>query len=397
MSLTTDASDGNGDTQAKYVAGPKTHPNLSIVYIDHELDSPIAESTDDEGGNDISRHNLTVVYIDHHLDGSASSDTRQGAMIQSQQGLFRLPPELRVIIWELLLPGKRLVRARAWYGWDRTGHLDNGSSNMTSLQGRWYFRVYGWEIKDVEGLFSQLHVPTVLQICMESRGVALRHGTFIFGQRDKSHETGIWWNPDLDVLGFDPSWDLNQHSWALRHLQGLEKVKNVAIDEALAWTFCYRAGYNGEDPYNIPRELREPLAVAFEFRESVDTNHFILEFFPHFRQMAICFSTIYMRKYREWLLSDRDHFREEFCLDEDAFSVTFRLGSDIETAVKELRNYRRLCMKTKVTEPEEYPLWDTLTDGPVYSVKNDDVDIEDLDHWMLAGFGMCQADQEVPI
>lgn len=407
----TDASDdnGDGDTQAKPVSGLKTHHNLSIVYIDHELDKPIAESTDDEAASDTSRPNLTVVYIDHHLDGSVPSDNsqnfdglnlfaNQNAVMQSQQGLFHLPPELRIIIWELILPGKRLMRARAWYGWDRTGHLDNGSSSKTSLQGRWYFRVYGWEIKDIEGRYLKLEIPSVLQICMESRGVALRHGTFIFGQRDKSHETGTWWNPDLDVLGFDQSWDLNQHSWALRHLQGLKNVKNVTIDETHAWTFCYRAGYNGEDPYGIPRELREPLAVAFEFRESVDMDHFILEFFPHFLQLAICFSTIYMRKYRKWFrLNLNNNSRGEFVLDEDAFSVTFRLGSDIETAVKELREYRRLCMKTIVTEADEYPSWDTLTDGPVYSVKDEDVDIEDLDHWMGAGFGMCQADQEVPI
>lgn len=396
MSLTTDASDGNGDTQAKYVAGPKTHPNLSIVYIDHELDSPIAESTDDEGGNDISRHNLTVVYIDHHLDGSAPSDTRQGAMIQSQQGLFRLPPELRVIIWELFLPGKRLMRARAWYGWDRANHLDNSFSNITSRQSRWYFRVYEWKIDDLEGRNLELQIPAVLQICRESRSVALRHGSFIFGQRDKSRDTGIWWNPDLDFLGFDQSWDLKQHSWALRHLQGLENVKNVAIDEALAWTFCYRAGYNGVDPYNIPRELREPLAVAFEFRESIDTDHFILEFFPHFQQLVICFSTIYIKAYHDWLFLNPAHLSEEVVLDEDAFSVTFRLGTDIETAVKELRKYRRFCMETQVTDTDDYTLR-TLTDGPVYSVNDDDVDIEDLDYWMGAGFGMCRADQEVPI
>lgn len=408
----TDASDdngdGDGDTQAKSVAGLKTHHNLSIVYIDHELDKPIAESTEDDAGNDTSHPNLTVFYIDRHLDCSAPSHNsqdfdgsklfaNQDVVMQSQQGLFRLPPELRIIIWELILPGKRLLRARAWYGRDRASHLESGSSKISSCTGRWYFRVYDWVSGDIDGSWLGLEIPNALVICQESRNIALRHGSFIFGRCDKSHDTGTWWNPNLDVLGFDHLWDLNQHPWALQHLQGLEHVKNLAIDERQAWTMCYTAGYNGEHPLDIPRKLRAPLAVQFVFRESDDTNHCILEFFPHFQQLTVCFSTIYMGKYREWLLSDRDHFREEFCLDEDAFSVTFRLGSDIETAVKELRKYRRLCMKTKVTEPEEYPLWDTLTDGPVYSVKNDDVDIEDLDHWMLAGFGMCQADQEVPI
>lgn len=412
MSLTTDASDGNGngDTQAKHVAGPKTHPNLSIVYVDHELDKTIAESTDDEADIDTSRHNLTVVYIDHHLDGSVPSDNSQGsdgsnlvanqdAVMQSQQGLFRLPPELRIIIWELILPGKRLLRARAWYGRDRASHLEDGSSKISRCQGRWYFRVYDWDLSDVHGSWPDLEIPNVLAICQESRSVALRHGSFTFGRRDKSHDTGTWWNPNLDVLGFDHLWDLKQHPWALQHLQGLEHVKNLAIDERQAWTMCYNAGYNGEHPSDIPRKLRQPLAVKFEFRESDNTSHYILEFFPHFQQLIVLFSTIYTRTYRDWLLSDPAHFGKEFDLDEGAFSVTFRLGSDMETAVKELREYRRLCMKTEVREPRDFedPPWDTLTEGPVYSVKNDDVDIEDLDHWMGAGFGMCQADQEVPI
>lgn len=399
MSSITNASDGDGDAETSPDAGPKTHHNLSIVYIDHNLDKPIAESTDDEAGDNTTRPNLTVVYIDHHLDGPDSSDTSPGsaggAVIQNQQGLFRLPPELRLIIWELLLPGKRLLRARARYGRDRTSQPDDGSSKTKGHQGRWFLRVYNWEMDDDECLFSQLRTPIVLKICQESRKFALQHGSFIFGQCDKNRETGTWWNSELDVLGFDSSWNLELYPWALQNLQGLEHVKNVAIDEAHAWTVCYDAGYNGTHPLEIPRELRDPLAITFEFRESDDMGHYILEFFPHFQQLGIYFSTMYMGKYREWLLNTRDSSKE-FVLEEDTFSVTFRLGSDIQTAVRELRKYRRLCMKTNVKGPYDHS-WDTLTDGPVYSVKDDDVDIADLDHWMGAGFGMCQIDQNVPI
>lgn len=241
----------------------------------------------------------------------------------------------------------------------------------------------------------RFRVPTVLKICRESRNVALRHGSFIFGQRDKSRETGIWWNPKLDVLGFDHSWDLEGHPWALAHLHGLEHVKRVAIDERHAWTLCYRAGYNGDYPLDIPRELREPLAVVFEFRESDDRNHFILEFFPHFQQLKIIFSTIYNKICREALNRHPINFDWD-SIDENAYSVTFRLGSDIQTAAKELRKYRDLCMQTKVREPDWDQL-DELVDGPVYSVKDADVDVDHLDHWMGAGFAMCQADEEVPI
>lgn len=384
MSSITNGSDG--DTESSPDAGPKTNHNLGIVYMDHKLDKPVAESTDDETAKNTSHPNLTVVYIDHHLDGSVSSNT--GPVVQNQHGLFRLPPELRLMIWELLLPGKRLLRGRAWYGRDRTDQLDHDSLNIKGCQGRWYFRVYIWEIADREGYYLRLRIPTVLKICRESRNVALQHGSFIFGQRNNSRETGTWWNPDLDVLGFDDSWNLDQHRWALAQLYGLEHVKHVAIDERQAWTVCYKAGYNGSDPLSIPRKLREPLAVAFEFRACDDRDHYILEFFPHFQQLKVIFSTIYMKKIREAIVRRPN---------EDAYSVTFNLGSDIETAVKELRRYRKLCMKTRVQEPDEDPYYDALVDGPVYSVKDDGVDVDDLDHWMAAGFGMCQADQEVPI
>lgn len=411
MSSITDASDANGDAETSPDAGPKTHHNLTTVYIDHNLDKPNAESTDDEAGNKTSGPTLTLVYIDHHLDGSVTSDSSQGSdgsnplaahgvVTQNQQGLFRLPPELRLVIWELILPGKRLLRARARYGRDWTSQPDNSSLKIKGRQGRWHFKVYEWDLSDPDDAWMLLEIPEILQICKESRNVALRHGSFIFGQRDKSHDTGTWWNSELDVLGFDDSWDLHQHPWALQNLQGLEHVKNVAMDEKQAWTVCYDAGYNGEDPLAIPRKLREPLAVAFQFRESDDTGHYILEFFPHFQQLSIYFSTIFRGKFREWLLDARI-FNEERALEEyipqkDAFSVTFRLGSNIQTAVKQLRRYRKLCMITKVKEPYDHDL-DKLTDGPVYSIKDDDVGIDHLDHWMGAGFGMCQADQNVPI
>lgn len=394
MSLITNGIDGDGDTGTSLVTGPKTNHNLSIVYIDHNLDKPISESTDGETTKNTSHPNLTVVYIDHHLDGSVLSDT--GAVTQNQRGLFRLPPELRIIIWELLLPGRRVLRARARYGRDRTSHIDDGSLNINGRQGRWNFRVRDWLLWDVGGSFvTQVKTPTILQICKESRSIALRHGLFIFGQRG-SKDTGTWWNPDLDVLGFDHSWDLDQHPWALAQLDGLEHVKHVAIDEQGAWSVCYNAGYNGSDPLGIPRELREPLAVKFEFREADDRHHYILEFFPHFQQLTILFSTLYGRTWRHWFDLRRSILQETYVIEEDAYSVTFRLGSDMKTAVKELRKYKELCMETRVKEPDVDD-FDALVDGPIYSVKDDDVDVDDLEYWRGAGFGMCQSDQDIPI
>lgn len=400
----------DGDRNAKSLPspgpGPKNHRSLRIVYIDHELDKLIAASADDRAKQNINRPNLTVVNTEHHLDHSVPSDTGQGssgsdllasqdAVTRNQQGLSRFSAELRLMIWELLLPGKRLLRARAWYGRDSASHVGDGSASIKGSRGRWYFRVYGWEIEDVEGHGLRLEIPNVLKICRESRSVALRRGLFIFSQRGKSRETGTWWNPDLDVLGFHHSWDLDQHPWALAHLHGLEHVKRIAIDEQHAWTMCYKAGYNGRDPLDIPRKLREPLALGFEFRAWGARNHYIAGFFPRFQQLSILFSTIYRQKLAEAIGKEWRSIWS-FSIEEHAYSVTFELGSDIQTAVKELRRYRKLCMKTRVREPE-WDLMDTFVNGPIYSVKDDGVDVDHLDHWMTARFGMCQMDQEVPI
>lgn len=405
MSLTTDASDGNGNTQAKYVARPKTHPNLSIVYIDHELDSPIAESADDETDIDTSRPNLTVVYTDHHLDGPVPSDNSQdfdgsnlfasqGAMVQNHQGLFRLPPELRIMVWELPLPGQRLVLARAWCGRDEIRRLS--TTEIKGHQSRWFFRVHDWVYGRSEYNELQPEIPTVLQICRESRSVAFRHGSFIFGQQDKSHETGMWWNPELDVLGFDQSWDLDLHPWALARLSGLEHVKRVAIDETQACYFFYEAGYNGRTPYETPRELREPLAVTLGFRESRVRDHYILEFFPHFQQLTIIFTNIYLKRGDEWFASQMRYCNEAF-VPEGAYSVTFVVGSQIRKAARELRRYRKLCMRTQVQEPRNIDQYHLYIVGPVYSVKDNDNDLDSLDHWVISDFEACQYDQQTSI
>lgn len=122
-------------------------------------------------------------------------------------------------------------------------HIDKGRGRKS----RWYFGVYEYNFQQgVErGLDDWgVDVPVLLHICADSRSVALRHGKFVFGGRDGDEiEAGTRWNSDLDVLVFEASWSVQQHPWALTGLQGLEHVKDVAIDENLAWDCEYKLGY----------------------------------------------------------------------------------------------------------------------------------------------------------
>lgn len=81
----------------------------------------------------------------------------------------------------------------------------------------------------------------------------LRNGDFIFGRGPA--EPGLWWNPKVDILMFTHRWDLRLEWYALEGLRGLEKVKNVTIDQDLARFLSYHPIYPCDlpayDPSNI--------------------------------------------------------------------------------------------------------------------------------------------------
>ncbi|KAJ0116059.1 hypothetical protein J7T55_005005 [Diaporthe amygdali] len=395
MASITNANEGG--TKASPDAVPKKSHNLSIVYIDHELDKPTLYPTKDEPNKNGNRPNWTLVYIDHHLDGPGPPNTNQelaaqGTVAQGRTCLFRLPLELRIMIWELILPGKRALRARAGFRHVVNSHRESSSRDVKGCQGEWFIRVHDWNFRYDNDF--ELEIPKILQICRESRGVALQHGSFVFRHRGNIHDTGIWWNSDLDVLGFDKSWDLDLHRWALGHLDGLEHVKHVAIDENQARSFWYDAGY-GDSPWTTSCELREPLAVKFRFLETPGRRHYILEFFPHFQQLTIIFMNLWRKKFVQWMRK-REGFSRTFVPEEDTYSTTFRLGSDIKTAVNELTTYRKLCMQTGMKIIPGFRAYGDLADGPIYSVKSDDIKVDDLGHWIGAGFEDCQIDGLAP-
>lgn len=135
----------------------------------------------------------------------------------SPTSLFRLPPELRLMVWKLLLPGRRVLKARSFgAGLDPRRRDDR---------------------RFVFGFDSKVSQPILSQICAESRQCLLDfgHGQFIFGLEG---ETGLWWGPE-DILLFDQDWCLGWSTPSLEGLKGLDRVKNIALASVQALDIYY--------------------------------------------------------------------------------------------------------------------------------------------------------------
>lgn len=124
--------------------------------------------------------------------------------------LLGLPPEIRLMIWELLLPGRRILSIR-------TRHQDVRQKTHLAFN----------------GLPSQ---PVLSQICRESRHFILRRGAFAF---KNGNDGGFWWSPEGDVLLIDQNCHLASLSKTLEDLDGLDMIRNIALDVyqavALQW------------------------------------------------------------------------------------------------------------------------------------------------------------------
>lgn len=154
-------------------------------------------------------------------------------------GIFSLPFEIRLSIWEYAILDGRMLQPR--------GEFDSSKK-------KWIL----W--------FPRTRQHSLTQVCRETRKFMLENGDFIFG---KDHtEPGLWWNANVDTLFFNQKWDPRFESNALEGLQGLDKVKSVIIDQDLARWMSYHAIYAQDDPeddsVNIsPDSLEKPVGFRF--------------------------------------------------------------------------------------------------------------------------------------
>lgn len=89
----------------------------------------------------------------------------------SPGSLFRLPCELRKMIYTHLLPEAKTVMAR-------------GSYNFPGRPAKWTFY-----------MVDSIAQPVLTQICKETRTLMLKKGNFIFTTgSEEASDGGLWWN-----------------------------------------------------------------------------------------------------------------------------------------------------------------------------------------------------------
>lgn len=270
--------------------------------------------------------------------------------------LFRLPPELRLMIWKLLLPGRRVFKARS-----SGAHMDPRRSDDRRF-------VFGFDSKVLQ--------PILSQICAESRQCLLDYGQgqFIFGLEG---ETGLWWGPE-DVLLFDQDWCLGWSTPSLEGLNGLDCVKNIALDPVQGFFIYYEYALpepdetNQDDSDDSDQEnyhededgeaaggntestAAEPLLpqrITLGYWSFPDKSHF-LEYFPALDELTVVFERT-RRAFcgycgRHHLVPTVGGWPISRFLDSASpyDHVTFgRDSTSMDEAVKEMTNFRSLWMQ----------------------------------------------------
>lgn len=186
---------------------------------------------------------------------------------EASNSLSRLPAEIRLMVWQQLLPGRRVFSVRT----------TNGSDPQS---GRLRFE-------------GQPRQPILSQICQESRDFILRQGAFIF---KNGGDGGFWWSTEDDVLLLDYHCALGPLSYALESLDGLKMIQNIAVDSYQAVAFRW---YKQEPRHpetgtaTVDSEGAHTVRWMLSWGKALDCpsyRHPILRFFSHARRLTVHFA-----------------------------------------------------------------------------------------------------------
>lgn len=272
-------------------------------YDQHPLgDSWVAR--DDDHGDEIDEDDI---------EGATPSTSPQKPI-----DIVLLPIEIRLMIWELLLPGRRLLKARTRPNPDVPCGI----------------------------LFYIPHKPPILgQICVETRLFLHKHGVLTFSMLGGKPQ--CWWNPKDDVLFFDHKIRPSDAKWALLRVLGLGDVRNIALDQDHARSLYYTVWNKPGCPmYDPGREPGGNAGIAYIYlgfwytREPSARGrwqrHFVPTLFEHILELTIILTRLPKSHDRGGVAMDR------FCRDR---SVTLRLHVDMGIAVQRLAEYKHLIQR----------------------------------------------------
>lgn len=137
--------------------------------------------------------------------------------------LLELPTELRMMIWDYLLPSPKVLLAKK-----RDVTTDEDWENGITHRMQFYLEHHSGR--------STLEVPLLAKVCRDTRAFLLDHGGFAFG---KAGEGGIWWNAKADMLVIDSTWKEDDFKTHFDGMSGLQHVRHLALDTTQAADLAY--------------------------------------------------------------------------------------------------------------------------------------------------------------
>lgn len=158
-------------------------------------------------------------------------------------------------------------------------------------------------------------------------------------------DTGTWWNSSVDVLVFEEPWTHYPDVWAFVGLKGLENIRHVALSSSVARSLEYVVKYRHEqDKFR----LRDPSIIGFTFRQYPGAHHVVPEFFSRIVSLTIFFDGLRFDDDIDRVIPGCSRLHHDgLALPEPdpCPSVTFQLGGEINTAVRQLETLKRLCLR----------------------------------------------------
>lgn len=272
--------------------GLETQEKCSLVYMDADDDSwppallqsqdPPTEARNKESNDPTELQSdtqckLSLVCLDHRVQPRPYFPFQE------------LPPELRFMVWENLLPKQRFIRAQTLVPELKQANGQALPRDVSLKEVRIVFDLDSG-IPDPDELAMPVRQPILSQICQESRAFLQEHAKMVFSRGPQ--EPGLWWLPDTDVLWFKKIPQEDRKTTRLQSLQGLEHIKHISMSSLYAPSISYLVGCHPEACLDGPNEQADAQMLQLGLRSSVDASQcgkprFYAEFFHGLRVLTI--------------------------------------------------------------------------------------------------------------